>query len=69
MNGIVLGPLFLAIASAGRNEPSENATLTHDSDSGTVAGKRPKTMKKTRIGDPRTYSQEPHRDRSNTGDH
>ena len=40
MNGIMPGPLFLAIVSAANNDSLENRTLPHDSKNGTVAGKK-----------------------------
>jgi hypothetical protein len=38
MNGIVPGPLWLAIASSVDNTPNENRTLTHPSENATVTG-------------------------------
>ena len=40
MNGIMPGPLFLAIVSAANNDSLENRTLPYDSKNGTVAGKK-----------------------------
>jgi hypothetical protein len=40
MNGIMPGPLWLAIASAGKSDSLENVTLTHRSESDTVAAKK-----------------------------
>jgi hypothetical protein len=40
MNGIVPGPLWLAIASAATSDSLENGTLTHHSKNDIVAGKR-----------------------------
>ena len=39
MNGIIPGPLWLAIASAASNSAVENRTLTHRSENATVAKK------------------------------
>lgn len=39
MNGIMPGPLWLAIASATLNDTSENGTLNHHSQNATVARK------------------------------
>jgi hypothetical protein len=39
MNGIMPGPLWLAIASAASNSAVENRTLTHRSENATVAEK------------------------------
>jgi len=49
MNGIMPGPLFLAIASASHADSSENATLTHSGKSATVTGKNPSAPVTTRF--------------------
>jgi hypothetical protein len=38
MNGVMPGPLLLAIASAAKGTPSENGTLTHPSKNVTFSG-------------------------------
>ena len=40
MNGVMPGPLWLAIASAANSASLENGTLTHQSNNGTVARKK-----------------------------
>ena len=40
MNGIMPGPLWLAIASSVNRTPNENRTLTHHSQNDTVARKK-----------------------------
>ncbi len=47
MNGIMPGPLFLAIASATSTESRENASLTRRDGSDTVAGNDHKDAKRT----------------------
>jgi hypothetical protein len=52
MNGIMPGPLFLAVASAAPANPCENASPTHRGRSDTVAGKNPSTAETAWIAGP-----------------